>query len=89
MSRVEVTRDVGKKVRWFRRRSFWEALLEEGAQAAYSTYSYKDHADVYRMGLTPDALERLRAASGRLVYTTLVGQIRGTLLEVLELHTIR
>ena len=89
MSRIEITREIGTKVRWFRRKAFWAALLDESAQAAYATYSYKDHADVYRVDLTPDALERLRAASERLVYTTLTSQIRRTVLEVLELYTTR
>lgn len=89
LSRVEVTRETGTKVRWFRRRSFWEALLDEAVQPTYSTYSYKDHADVYRLDLTLDAQERLRAASDRLAYTTLTSQIRRTVLDVLELHTTR
>jgi hypothetical protein len=40
---------------WFRRRSFWDWLMEfsQARQPAYQDYSYYHRADLYRLALTP------------------------------------
>ena len=48
---LELDRAKGSKRRLFRAQSFWDCLLEiaEREKPVYQSYSYTEHADVYRM----------------------------------------
>jgi hypothetical protein len=82
-------KEAAQPKRLLERRSFWDALLAEAVCPAYSTYHYRDRADVYRQRLEPLAAERLRAAAGLLRFDTLAQQIQGARFDSLELYTRR
>ena len=71
--------------------SFWEVLMEIAASAApgYLDYSYWKRADRYAAVLTPAAVERLRAAAGNVIYSTLRDQIRAAEILKVELYVER
>ena len=90
-ARVEVTREAGARRKMFRRRSFWDGLVQAAgaAPAQYVGYSYRDRADVYKVPLSSELVASLRDAAGLLVYTTLTGQIRNAAFDSLELYVER
>jgi hypothetical protein len=65
---VEIQRHVISRARLFRRRSFWDALLAEVSSTplTYNGYSFAHHADLYRLGLTPESRAQLAAAAASL-----------------------
>ncbi|MDW8131599.1 MAG: hypothetical protein RMI94_13695 [Bryobacterales bacterium] len=89
--RVEISRQAGSRRRWLRRRSFWDALMEETAQAApeYREYSYKERADCYRLRLTRGAEERLRQHAALLAYSVLQDRVRAGGFETVEFYVAR
>jgi hypothetical protein len=64
--------------RLLHRRSFWDVLMEAvaGGGLAYAGYSYKEHADRFRLKLTDEVSRRIRENAGLLCYTNLENQIR-------------
>ena len=67
---LEVTREAGMRRRLFRRRSFWDALLELAARSrpAYIEYSYRQRADVFRTEFDAGASRELEQAAVLLRY---------------------
>lgn len=76
--RLEISRQVGARRRWFKRLSFWDALLALAADATpqYLDYCYKERSDCYRLALSAAALQSLRRAAGLLRYRGLAERIR-------------
>lgn len=88
---IELPREVANRRRFLRRRSFWGALLQAAAAGApaYAGYSYKRHADCYRLALGAAQAASLRSDAGLLAYSTLVAQVRLAALAEMELYADR
>ncbi|HEY1204084.1 MAG: hypothetical protein ABSH46_21310 [Bryobacteraceae bacterium] len=89
--RVEIERAAGSARRLFRRRSFWDALMDlaEASAPAYAGYSYRHRADHYSVALTPAATELLRESAGAIRYSTLEAAVRRARVESVELYVER
>lgn len=89
--RIEITREVGRRRRFLRRRTFWGALIEPAlaAEPRYLEYSYKDRADRYSLPLTPEAAARIRRGAALLNYTSLEMQVRRAVFDRLDLYVAR
>lgn len=72
--------------RLFRRRSFWDVLMELAAAGTplYLDYSYRDHADRFRLEIAGEAARRLRDSSNLMKYPTLARQLRSLAVESIE-----
>jgi hypothetical protein len=77
-STVEVDRAAASRRRLFRRRSFWEAVLQVAGRLplTYHDYSYGERADVYSADLPADALQELCDEAPLLRYSSLAATIR-------------
>ena len=77
-SPIELERGAVSRRRLFRRRSFWDAVLEAAGSVtlAYHGYSYADRADMYYGELAAEALELLRDQAGLLPYSSLAEVVR-------------
>ncbi len=75
---IDIPRDAGLRKPLFRRRAFWDLLMEVAAQGdvRYVGYSYKERADWYRVEFSMDAAVLLRSASETVKYSTLRERIR-------------
>lgn len=65
---IEIAKEAISRSGLFRRRSFWDALLDEVSlsSVAYRGYSFAHHADVYGLELTSESRSRLIAAAASL-----------------------
>ena len=65
---MEIGREAGSKRRIFRKQSFWEALLEIAVDEniQYHGYSYGRTADIYRLDLDGQIVERIAESLKRL-----------------------
>jgi len=90
-TRVEIEREAGSERRAFRRRSFWDALMElaEAGGPVYGGYSYRHRADRYSVTLTFEAAERLRESAGAIRYSTLEAAVGRARVESVELFVER
>jgi len=90
-TRVEIERGAGSERRAFRRRSFWDALMElaEACEPVYGGYSYRHRADRYSLALTHEAAERLRECAGAIRYSTLEAAVGRARVESVELFVER
>jgi hypothetical protein len=88
---IELTRESASRRRWFQKRSFWQALMEQAASLApvYQRYSYGDRADVYRVDLPLEATRALRAQACLLRYPAIGAMIREYAYDKLELWVER
>lgn len=88
---IEISRDTGTRKGMFQRKAFWDHLMEAAGNSGhvYAGYSYRDRADRYTRELAPAEIERLRAASDAVRYTTLRDQIRAAAFGSLELLATR
>jgi hypothetical protein len=84
--RVEVPREAAAGRRLFRRRSFWDVLVELTAatEPHYVEYSYRDRADRYRLELPREAARHLRDQAGLVKYSTLERQLRDLAIDTVE-----
>jgi len=74
---IDVSREAGARKGFFQRQSFWDTLMAmtlEGA-AGYLGYSYRERADRYLREFSRAETERLRAACGKIRYSTLRHQV--------------
>jgi hypothetical protein len=85
---IHVPRELGNARRLFRRRTFWDALMDlaEAAAPRYLSYSYSERADLYSVNVSPAAADLLREAARALRYPKLATQIRRAALESVEFH---
>jgi len=83
---IEIPRDAAR-----RRDRFWDLLMEviAAAESPYAGYSYRDRADRYLRDLASAEVERIRAASGSVRYSTLRDQILRTPFRRAELLVLR
>lgn len=90
-TRVEIEREAGSARRPFRRRSFWDALMElaEAGEPVYGGYSYRHRADRYSVALTYEAAEMLRESAGAIRYSTLEAAVGRARVESVELFVER
>lgn len=90
-TRVEIERAAGSERRAFRRRSFWDALMElaEAGGLVYGGYSYRQRADRYSVALTFEAAERLRESAGAIRYSTLEAAVGRARVESVDLFVER
>lgn len=88
---IELPRAVAARRRFLRRRSFWDALMDAAAAGSphYVDYSYKHHADCFRLPLSAPAAAAVRTASGLLVYSTPAQQVRQAALEEIDYYAGR
>lgn len=88
---IALPREAGARKPFLRKASFWDLLMEfaTASDMRYLHYSYKDRADCYRVELTLDAAEKLRAAAEMVRYSTLRDQIRSAALLWAELYVER
>lgn len=75
---IEITREVGRQKRLFRRKAFWDEALDliQPLSPRCERYSYSDKADVFTVQLNATALERLRRLGALLRFSSLDAQIR-------------
>ncbi len=88
---VQITAEVGRQRRLFRRRSFWDEALALLVQLAPTCerYSYPDGADVFAAQLTPDARDRLRQLGSLLRFTSLETHLQSLRGDQVELYAVR
>jgi len=90
-SRIEIERAAASERRLFRRRNFWEVLMDqaEAGGPAYAGYSYKHRADYYSAVMSPAMRELLRAGASAIRYSKLEAQVRNSRVECVELYVER
>jgi hypothetical protein len=74
--------------RWFRRRSFWDSLMEfsQNRQPIYQDYSYYHRADLYRVALAAGNLAQVLDECRRLAHRSVQHRLwRGSLWVGIEL----
>ncbi len=83
---IELPREIGKRKRAFRRRSFWDALIDIGQSepARYVEYSYKDRGDRFAVRLSAASAVRLRERASLLSYSGLEAQVRRAIIDEIE-----
>lgn len=86
---IEISREAAARKGVFRRATFWDTLMEIAGGAVYSGYSYRDRADLYVRDFSANEVERLRAASEALRYSTLRDQIKVVGFAMAELYASR
>ncbi|MBZ5591569.1 MAG: hypothetical protein LAP39_04995 [Acidobacteriia bacterium] len=92
---VGIPREIGARRGFLdgilRRASFWDLLMKIAASRVprYCDYSYRDRADIYQLALDPLDAKRVREASRLVRYTALEAQIRGAVIESVELYVVR
>ncbi len=84
-TRIEIGKDGAVQRRLFKQRCFWECLMEEALSPAYVAYLYKDHADHYRVQLTPEQREKLKFAASLLKFEGLIKQIQRAAFDRMDL----
>ncbi len=89
--RADVPRGALAKRGLLSRRSFWDVLMDVVREAGpqYVGYSYREHADHYRLEIPPAGLERLRGSAGLVQYSALEAQIRKGSVRVAEFFVRR
>jgi hypothetical protein len=89
--RIEIPREIGRQKPLFRRTTFWNVLMDVAvsSEARYVEYSYRERSDCYSAALSLAGLERLRASSSLLKYSTSQQQILSTPLDTIDLLCTR
>jgi len=88
---IAISREAAASRGLFRRRGFWEELMEMaiGSGPVYAGYSYRDAADRYRCLLSAGTCARLRAAAQSLRHSTLRARIQTETFAVVEVYAER
>jgi hypothetical protein len=88
---LEIPREAGARKGLFQRVSFWDLLMEVAgaASATYGGYSYKDRADRFIRQFTLAEVERIRAGSGAVRFSTLRDQVSAGGFGQMELYCVR
>jgi hypothetical protein len=75
---LDVDRAAASRRRFFRGKSFWQALMEIAAEenTVYDKYSYSRRADMYRLELDAEISGRLSEAAKRLARGRLAAALR-------------
>ena len=88
-ARIELAREPADQRRLFKQRSFWQCLMEAAVSPAYVTYLYKDHADHYRVQLSPQQCERIKSEAVLLKFEGVAKQIQRTAFDHMDLIVVR
>lgn len=88
-ARIEISREAAAKRRFLRRRSFWDAVVEQASGVAYESYSYRERADIYEARLTPAQAASLRGEAKLLSYPSLARQLATSSFDRLRLAVSR
>ena len=90
-TRIDIPRQAGSERRIFRKRSFWEVLMEfaEAAAPRYLGYSYRERADHYAIPVAPVESVRLCASASTVRYSGLAAQVRRARLDSIDLYVER
>lgn len=88
-TRIEIAREAAEQRRLFKQRSYWQCLIEETVSPGYVAYLFKDHADHYRVELTREQRERLKAATALLKFDGLAKQIQRAAFDRMDLIVAR
>jgi hypothetical protein len=92
---VGIPREIGTTrgvwARILRRSTFWDLLMEIAStcKPRYSSYSYRDRADVYQLTLGSAEVQRIREGARLVPFTALQSQIRIVPVEAAELYVVR
>jgi hypothetical protein len=88
---IDIGRETADRKGLFSRHSFWEGLMEvaAGGSASYAGYSYRDRADRYLRGISPEEARKIIEAADRSKFTTLRDQVRTTAFTQAELFAGR
>jgi|GEM_PF-361644 len=88
---LEVPRENLARRRLFRRRSFWDVLVEFARAEAvgYHDYSYREQADIYRWAPSPEERDAIRAATSLLTFSSLARRLRTTEVSHLDIFVPR
>jgi hypothetical protein len=76
--KLDIPRKIGARRRLFRRRSFWDVVMEIGGSAQYVEYSYKVRCDHYRLYLDLGKLGTVQGGASLLPYQKLRERIAGS-----------
>lgn len=87
--RLEISRDLAERRRLLRRRSFWDALLEEAASPEYVDYQYRERTDQYAVRLSTASVARIHAAARLLKFRPLAQQVAAARFDSVRFFTSR
>jgi len=88
-AQIAIDKQSAQRKRLFRRRSFWEAVLELSTGLVYAGYSYKERADIYRVVLDEHCRKQLRAAAQLSPYSSISRQLESVELDSIEFFVKR
>ena len=90
-SRVEVSREAAERRKFFRRNTFWDAVLEAVAPATpkYVRYIHRDKEDQYSATLTEAGAQSLRSAASLLKFASLAQQLLRNTPDRVDLYVSR
>jgi hypothetical protein len=83
---IVIERRDGEKRRMFKKRSFWDELMEM-AKPEYREYSYREQADQYRWRV--DSQDRLHEAAKLLTWSSYETQLRSGSFDTVDLYCKR
>ena len=88
---IEITREAGSRKSLFRRKTFWDVLMNVIAAGAsqYSGYGYRDRSDRYLREFSRIEVDQLRAARDLVRYSTLRDQLGIVAFTHAELYATR
>lgn len=83
---LDLPRAVAAEHRLFRQRTFWDVLMEVAGAGfpRYLDYSYRDHADRYRLEIASETARQLRESCDLMKFPTLARQMRSLTVECIE-----
>lgn len=89
--RLEISRAVGARRRFLRRRAFWDALIElaRTQPLRYVEYSYQHQADRYRMEISAETALALRSALRMVPFRSLADRLRRLSLAGVDFYVAR
>jgi hypothetical protein len=87
--RIVVTREVAGTRRLFRRTSFWSELPQIVGTVQYTTYSYRERADIFRASLSVEQREAVRAVLPTLKHAALARRIHLAPFDAIEFIVAR
>ena len=88
-TRIELAKDAAEQRRLFKQRCYWQCLMEEAVSPEYIAYLYKDHADHYRVQLTTEQRNRLKAGAALLKFDAVAKHIQRTPFHRMDLFVTR
>jgi hypothetical protein len=89
--RLEISRAVGARRRFLRRRAFWDALIElaRTQPLRYVEYSYQHQADRYRMEISAETALALRSALRMVPFRSVADRLRRLSLAGVDFYVAR